>query len=50
MKIIFPTLRKKIIKLMRINDVTAAEAKQDLKLAIDKINLYLAEHKYLAGD
>jgi len=50
MKFIFPTLRKKMIKLMRINNETAAQAKQNLKLAIDKINLYLSENKFLAGD
>jgi len=50
MKLIFPTLRLKMIKLMRINDQTAVQAKQDLKLAIDKINLHLSENKYLAGD
>jgi len=50
MKFFFPILRKKMIKLMRINDATADEAKQRLKHAIDKINLHLTEHKYLVGD
>jgi len=50
MKFFFPTLRIKMIKLMRINNETAAQAKQDLKLAIDKINLHLSENKFLAGD
>lgn len=49
MKFFFPTLRIKMIKLMRINDETAAQAKINLKLAIDKINKHLSEHKYLAG-
>ena len=50
MKFFFPTLRIKMIKLMRINDETAAQAKIKLKLAIDKINKHLSEHKYLAGN
>jgi len=50
MKFFFPTLRLKMRKLMRINDATAEQAKNDLKLAIDKINQHLSEHKYLAGE
>ncbi|RDH86061.1 MAG: glutathione S-transferase [endosymbiont of Galathealinum brachiosum] len=50
MKFFFPALRLKMIKLMRINDETALQAKLDLKLAIDKLNLHLSEHKFLAGD
>jgi len=49
MKFFFPTLRLKMRKLMRINDATAEQARIDLKLAIDKINQHLSEHKYLAG-
>ena len=50
MKFFFPTLRLKMIKFMRLNDKTAAQAKQNLKLAIDKINQHLSKHQFLAGD
>lgn len=50
MKFIFPTLRLKMIKLLRINDETAEQAKQDLKQAINKINHHLSENSFLAGD
>lgn len=50
MKFFFPTLRIKMKKMMRINDETAQQARINLKLAIDKINQHLSQHKYLAGN
>jgi len=50
MKFMFPTLRKKMIRYMHLSDATAAQAKQNLKLAIDKINQRLVNNKFLAGD
>jgi len=50
MKLFFPKLRKTMIRYMRINDESAAQARINLKLAIDKINAHLVNKQYLAGD
>ncbi len=50
MKFFFPALRVKMLKFMRINNETAAQAKQDLRCAIDKLNHRLSEHEFLVGE
>ncbi|VAW58481.1 hypothetical protein MNBD_GAMMA08-2297 [hydrothermal vent metagenome] len=50
MKIVFPTLTKKMRGIMRINEKSAERAKLKLKNAIDKINNRLLDHSYLVGN
>jgi len=49
-KIIFPALRKKIIKYMNINEQTMQQSRQHLDKAIDKLYSHFQEHKFLVGN
>ncbi len=50
MKVFFPKLRKTMIRYMRLNEQTAAQAKQNLKAAIDKLNTHLSTREFIVGD
>jgi len=50
MKLMFPKLRLKMLSFMKINEKSAALAKQKIKRAIDKINTHLNGRQYLTGN
>ncbi len=48
--IMFPKLKVSMMQLMEINDVSAKKAKEDLRIAIDKLYSHYQEHEFLAGN
>ena len=48
--IMFPKLKVKMEHRMKINDVAAKKARENLTIAVDKLSSHYQEHEFLVGD
>ena len=48
--VMFPKLKTKMTHRMKLNDVSAKKAKQDLRIAVDRLYSHYQEHEFLAGN
>jgi len=48
--VMFPKLKVKMMQRMKINDVSAKKAKEDMRIAIDKLHSHYQKHEFLAGN
>ncbi len=47
--VVFPLVRRAMRRALRINAETAAAARRDLLVALDRLDAQLADHRFLAG-
>jgi glutathione S-transferase len=48
--VMFSKLKTKMMQHMKLNDISAKKAKQDLRIAIDKLYSHYQEHEFLVGN